>query len=116
MVNRHDSLEVIESVARGLREVRERVVFVGGAVICLYVDDPAADDVRPTYDVDLSLRLASYGEWARLQERLAELGFHPAPDAGVICRFRYQGLTVDVMPDDAAILGFTNPWYRPGLA
>jgi len=28
-----------------------------------------------------------------------------------ICRWRYRGLEVDVMPSDARILGFANRWY-----
>lgn len=115
MVNAHVTREIVEKVAIGLQELRERVVFVGGAVIGLYADDPGAEEVRPTFDVDLSLQLASYGEWVQFQERLAALGFVARPDAEVICRFGFQGLTVDVMPDSEAILGFTNPWYRPGL-
>jgi hypothetical protein len=29
----------------------------------------------------------------------------------VICRWHYQGLEVDLMPSDPAILGFANRWY-----
>lgn len=39
-------------IAHALGELNERAVFVGGAVVSLYVDDPAADDVRPTQDID----------------------------------------------------------------
>lgn len=81
----------------------------------MYADDPAADDVRPTSDIDLSVSLAGYGEWSVLQERLQELRFYPDPASKVICRFTYEGITIDVMPDDADILGFSNPWYRPRL-
>ncbi|WP_114782322.1 nucleotidyl transferase AbiEii/AbiGii toxin family protein [Botryobacter ruber] len=109
------NIEVIKKVAVGLEELREKVVFVGGATLSLYATDPAADPVRPTSDVDLSVSLASYGAWNRLQERLQELRFFPDPSSKVICRFNYEGITIDVMPDDPAILGFTNPWYQPGL-
>lgn len=44
LINRAITLKI----AHALRELNERVVFVGGAVVCLYIDDPAADDVRPT--------------------------------------------------------------------
>lgn len=39
------------------------MVFVGGAVVSLYTDDPAADEIRPTSDIDLTVMLMSYGEW-----------------------------------------------------
>lgn len=35
--------------------------------------------------------------------------------SGVICRWTYQGLTVDIMPTDPTILGFGNPWYAAGF-
>ena len=34
----------------------------------------------------------------------------------VICRWRHGALVVDVMPTDAAVLGFTNRWYAAALA
>lgn len=107
--------EVIIKVAEGLQELRREMVFVGGATLSLYADDPAADAVRPTSDVDLSVSLAGYGAWSRLQERLQELRFYPDPTSPVICRFTFEGITIDVMPDDPQILGFSNPWYQPGL-
>ncbi|WP_139307938.1 hypothetical protein [Pontibacter flavimaris] len=61
------------------------------------------------------MSLAGYGAWHKLQERLQELGFYPDPTSPVICRFTFEGITIDVMPDDAQILGFSNPWYKPGL-
>ena len=108
------NIEVIRKVAVGLQELRQRMVFVGGATLSLYADDPTADAVRPTSDIDLSVSLAGYGEWSVLQERLQELKFYPDPESKVICRFTYAGITIDVMPDDPNILGFTNPWYQPG--
>ncbi|GGG05679.1 nucleotidyl transferase AbiEii/AbiGii toxin family protein [Pontibacter amylolyticus] len=109
------NIEVISKVAVGLQDLRQRMVFVGGATLSLYADDPAADTVRPTSDIDLSVSLAGYGEWSVLQERLQELKFYPDPASNVICRFTYEGITVDVMPDNPKILGFSNPWYQPGL-
>jgi hypothetical protein len=34
----------------------------------------------------------------------------------VLCRWKFCGITVDVMPTDASVLGFTNRWYRDGMA
>ena len=107
--------EVIIKVAEGLQELRQDMVFVGGATLSLYADDPAADAVRPTSDIDLSVSIAGYGAWNKLQERLQELRFYSDPTSPVICRFNYEGITIDVMPDDPKILGFSNPWYQPGL-
>jgi hypothetical protein len=37
--------EVVRTIAFALRELNEQVVFVGGAITGLYINDPAADDV-----------------------------------------------------------------------
>ena len=46
------NLDMIETVAAGLGPLRDEAVFVGGASTCLHIDDPAAESVRPTDDVD----------------------------------------------------------------
>jgi hypothetical protein len=115
MENKTINIGVVKKIAVALKHLRSKVAFVGGAMISLYADDPAADEVRPTKDIDLSLTLESYGAWAKLQEELATLGFQPDQTSKVICRFLYDDVTVDIMPDDEKVIGFSNPWYRPGL-
>jgi hypothetical protein len=53
---------VIKKIAFALGELNEQVIYVGGATVGLYIHDPAADDVRPTKDVDISLSIATIGE------------------------------------------------------
>lgn len=48
MKNRTINLGVVAEIAEALGELNESVVFVGGAVVSVYTDDPAADDIRPT--------------------------------------------------------------------
>jgi ribosomal protein S18 acetylase RimI-like enzyme len=31
------------------------------------------------------------------------------------CRFLFDDVIVDIMPDDEKVIGFSNPWCRPGL-
>lgn len=59
MLYSKDKLEAIKQVAESLGELKDSVVFVGGAVIGLYVDDPAAEDIRPTKDVDITAEITS---------------------------------------------------------
>lgn len=40
--------DVIRRIPLALGEMNERVIFVGGATIGLYINDPAAEDVRAT--------------------------------------------------------------------
>jgi hypothetical protein len=67
----------------------ESVVFVGGAVISIYADDPAADEIRPTQDVDLTLKLLDFSQ-RELDAKLAERGFHPDIQGHAICTYKYK--------------------------
>lgn len=110
-------VEQIETVAERLEELREGVVFVGGATTTLFVTDPAVTDIRPTKDIDVIVEVASFASYARLEEQLRKKGFLNASEPNApICRWRVAGMTVDVMPTMSEILGFTNRWYRHAVA
>ena len=108
-LNKYVDLQTVARVARGLQELREKMVFVGGAVIGFYADDLAADELRPTRDIDLTVELSGLSNWVRLQERLAELGFVPDVSEQVICRYLFEQITVDIMPADDSPFGSSNP-------
>ncbi|WNM19487.1 nucleotidyl transferase AbiEii/AbiGii toxin family protein [Flavobacterium capsici] len=91
------------------------MVFVGGAVISLYTDDAAAEEIRPTSDIDMTINLANYAEWAQMQERLAELEFYPDPEGHAICSYKYKGIAIDIMPAEDSSIGVSNKWYKPGF-
>ncbi|MFT4161300.1 hypothetical protein [Shinella sp.] len=109
--------EMLKAVALALGgELRARLVFVGGCTTALYITDPITlEGVRTTDDVDLIVDLAGFAEWAVLMARLRERGFTEAADDNVICRMKLGELKVDFMPDDKAILGFSNRWYAKGI-
>ncbi|MFZ1689337.1 MAG: nucleotidyl transferase AbiEii/AbiGii toxin family protein, partial [Flavobacteriales bacterium] len=109
------NIQAVQLVADGLKDLREQVVFVGGSVISLYANDPGADVPRPTSDIDLVIVVSTYAEYERLEVRLRELGFHHSPQDKIICRYRYQGVMVDIMPTDVPAIGPTNKWYVPGM-
>lgn len=110
------NIEMLQTVANGLEELKEEVVFVGGVVAELYADNPAASDIRPTKDVDCVIELKSRIEHARLEENLRSKGFtHDTSKDAPICRMIYKGIKVDVMPTDEKILGFSNSWYGEGI-
>jgi hypothetical protein len=107
--------EWMVTVAERLGELRERVMFLGGAVLGLLVDSPS--DVRATMDVDVVIDLRSQVDRAALDSQLLALGFQPDRSEGApICRWRVGPLTVDIMPTDGAILGFSNRWYPEAMA
>ena len=103
-------------VAKGLKDLKERVVFVGGATIELYVP-PSATEGRATDDVDCVVEMASHVKHYELEEELRKLGFkHPMAPGAPICRWEYSGISVDVMPTEGKVLGFNNRWYAEGMA
>lgn len=110
------NINMLQTVANGLGELKNEMVFVGGAVAELYANDPAASDIRPTLDVDCVIGLSTRLEFYRLEENLRARGFANDISAGApICRWIYKGIKVDVMPTDENILGFSNKWYVEGI-
>jgi predicted nucleotidyltransferase len=111
-----DNINMLQTVASGLGDLRDEMVFVGGAVAELYADDPASSDIRPTQDVDCTIELSSYREHTELEEELRTKGFANDTSQGApICRWIYQDIKVDVMPTDENIFGFNNQWYPDGV-
>ena len=102
-------------VALGLKELRQKVVFVGGAIINLYNDDLASEEIRPTEDIDMTLKLGNYFEWTKIQERLSELEFFPDPFGHAICSYRFKGIPIDIMLAEDSAFGDSNSWYSPGF-
>ncbi len=102
-------------IAQALSELNEQVVYVGGAVVSLYIDDPSADDVRPTKDVDISLEIASIGALEALRISLIQKGFYQSAEDGVVCRFRYEDIKVDVMGTEPIGWAPANRWFAHGF-
>ncbi len=109
------NIAVVAEVARALKSIKEEIVFVGGAVVSLYTDDPAADEIRPTQDIDMTLNIVNISKWVNLQEELANLGFHPDPQGHAICSYRYKDIPVDIMSTEDGPLGPANRWYKIGF-
>lgn len=111
------NIQMLCVVARGLGSLKKDVVFLGGATVGLHIDDPAAPEVRPTKDVDCVVELASRLHYYKLEDNLRKLGFkQPMEGDNPICRWAHGGVLVDVMPTDEKILGFSNRWYKEGIA
>lgn len=106
---------VIRKIALALGELNEQVIYVGGATIGLYINDQAAEDVRPTKDVDISLSIANAGELEKIRETLIHKGFIQTADEDVICRFRYDDIQVDIMNTKAIGWAPANPWFASGF-
>lgn len=108
-------LELIETIAAALGELNEKVAFVGGAVVGFYANDLAAEDVRPTKDIDMTLDIVSLGNLELFREALLSKGFIQHPDDDVVCRFRYGHILVDVMAIHPVGWAPANRWFASGF-
>jgi len=106
------NLPYLRQIAEALGDLREQVVFVGGAVAGLLVTDPLADSVRATRDVDAVVN-ANRAMFHRIEQAVAQRGFARDVQSDVICRWVHKdsGVLFDLMPVQPEVLGFTNRWY-----
>jgi hypothetical protein len=110
------NLQLLTDAAKLLQPILGELVFVGGCATALLITDSAAADVRPTFDVDAIAEITSYAAYAEFSERLRKLGFQEdAREGAPLCRWCQKTTTLDVMPLDEKILGFSNKWYRPAM-
>jgi predicted nucleotidyltransferase len=112
-MNHSRNLVRIKAVYNALGHLKDQVVFVGGATVAFYVDR-MAEEVRPTDDVDVLVEIWTYKEYAALEEQLRKMGFANDTSSGVICRYKIDGIIVDIMPTGENVLGFKNKWYPEG--
>lgn len=111
-------IDLLVAVGSKLVRLPKPVAFVGGATTGLLVTDPAAPALRSTLDVDVILDVENYTEYTELvAPALRKLGADEDVSEGApLCRWIVDGVTVDVMPVDSRILGFSNRWYPAALA
>lgn len=69
------NIQQLIAAARLLKPVIDEVVFVGGSTTGLFISDPGAGSVRPTYDVDVITEITSYEDYVVFSERLRNLNF-----------------------------------------
>lgn len=114
-MSHHVNIVRLKAVANALKKLKTEVVFVGGATVSLYANHETAAEVRPTADVDVVIELLSYTDYSKLDEKLRAIGFINDIESGVICRYRIEGIVVDIMPTTSDAIGFSNKWYPDGF-
>ena len=107
--------KAIQKIAEALGPLNREVVFVGGAIVSIYINDPAAEDIRPTKDIDISLSVHSFAALESFRKELIQLGFVQSADLDVICRFKYEDILVDVMNTQEIGWAPANRWFAPGF-
>lgn len=73
--NKHVHIKRIKEVAVRLDYLLKDVVFVGGSVVALYADDPAAEEVRPTEDVDIVVGIFTTHGFYDFESAIRKQGF-----------------------------------------
>lgn len=109
-----DNIIRIKAVNNALGELKDKVVFVGGATVSLY-PDRTFFEARVTNDVDVLVEIVNYQGRAELEEKLRERGFAHNVESSIVCRYKIQGITVDIMPTDDPTIGFNTKWYPEGF-
>src|SRR3954468_24181527 len=111
-----DALLSIRIVAGAFADLRDDVMFVGGAITGLLVTDPAAPPARLTDDIDVVVDIATRADYIRVIERLRTLGFvEDRREGAPACRWVVKGITVDVM-SAGPHPGPTSRWYGEAQA
>lgn len=115
-----NNIDRLKEIAKILDDIKDDVVFVGGATVGLYIDDKAAPTPQPSEDIDCVVEIATYGEWFEFENKLRRKGFKDVDSSGQdsdppTCRKYYLGMKVDFMPIDEKVLGYGNPWFEAGL-
>ena len=81
----------------------------------LLITDTAAAPVRVTFDVDLVARVSALAAYHGIEKEFVRLAFsRDTTSDAPICRWRYRGLEVDLMPTDSKVLGFEQEHLKRG--
>jgi hypothetical protein len=110
------SIEVIKLIAKSLGEINDKAVFVGGSTVPFYLPEEMMAIARPTDDIDVVIEMINPLERVRVEEQLRAKGFkNDISEGAPICRWKYKGITVDVMSPNEKVFGFGNKWYADGI-
>ena len=116
----NNNLSRLKDIANALGDMKDEVVFVGGATVGLYIDDMAAPIPQPSEDIDCVVEIATYSEWNKFEAQLRRRGFQDIDNTGIdsnppTCRKYFLGMKVDFMPVEESVLGYGNQWFKDGL-
>ncbi len=111
------SVQLLETAAEALGSLVDRVAFLGGATVGLWITDPGARAPRVTYDVDVVAEVVTLLAYEGFSEELRRAKFTEDVESGVICRWRHMesGLILDAVPAEPRLAGFGGRWLRPAL-
>ena len=99
-------IELLNVAAEKLGDLRDEVVFLGGAVVSLLRTEAGGLPPRMTRDVDVAIEMSGrYIDDLALDRRLLDLGFRNDTEGRVRCRYLHDPTVLDVIPVTADQLG-----------
>ena len=114
LFSKNNILNAIKTIAHALGDLNDDVVYVGGAVIGLYVDDPGAPEIRPTKDIDIVIEVETQADLEKFRKEMAKRKIYFAKQEGIVCRFVYQNILLDVLATKKIGWAPSNIWFKPG--
>jgi len=91
--------------------------FLGGSVLSLLVNDPVADAIRVTKDIDIIANVRTRKDFHHEERELEARGFkHDTREGAPICRWVMDDIVVDVLPVREDVLGWKSRWFEEALA
>lgn len=106
----------IVSLGERLKGAPFDFAFLGGSVLSLLVNDPTADAIRVTKDVDIIANVRTRKEFHQEERILEARGFrHDTREGAPICRWISDGVVVDVLPVREEVLGWKSRWFEEAL-
>ena len=107
----------LKRIVHYLGELSGEVVFIGGVAAELLQTRAVLPKPRATDDVDAVAGITSQKELRRFSEELRKRGFREDSHEGApVCRWLSpDGVPLDVLPVEPAVLGFGNRWDRFAL-
>jgi len=113
---KNPNMEILLLAVDQLGDLANEMVFLGGCATGLLITDEAAPPIRTTNDVDAIVQVATKADYYKLSEKLRDQGFAEDTSEGApLCRWSTDRVTLDVMPTEADILGFSNKWYATAM-
>ena len=106
----------IVSLGERLKGAPFDFAFLGGSVLSLLVNDPTADAIRVTKDIDIIANVRTRKEFHQEERMLEARGFrHDTREGAPICRWISDGVVVDVLPVREEVLGWKSRWFEEAL-
>lgn len=103
---------MLQLVAEKLGPVKDKVVFLGGAVMPFLITDPNMPMTRAAKDVDIIFEPETQKELYEFEDELRDLGFKKTHN-GLICQWMINNVYIEVFPTDPDVITsfVDNRWW-----